>query len=360
MERKVRVAQYGCGKLGAWLMRYAQEKGAELVAAFDMNPALIGKDVCIRTGGEPIGVTISAAADADALFKKLKPDICVIATRSKISELKAIFSVCAANGVNAITTCEEALFPWNSSPDITLELDTLAKNGNCTFSGSGYPDLYWGELITALAGSMVRISKIKGRSSYDVEDYGIALAEGNGAGLSIAKFENTIGKYNELSSEEIKALVEKGDYVPTYMWNQNGWLCRRLGLTVVSQVQRCEPCTYPGDLHSDTLDMTIKSGYTTGMRAIVTTETAEGITLETECIGKVYAPEEFDRNQWELIGEPGTNILVDKPSTFQLACATIINRIPQVIDAAPGYVVTEELPEAVYMVKPMNAYVTKQ
>ena len=26
--------------------------------------------------------------------------------------------------------------------------------------------------------------------------------------------------------------------------------------------------------------------------------TEEGITLETECVGKVYAPEEFDKNEW--------------------------------------------------------------
>ena len=45
MERKVTFVQYGCGKMGKYLMRYGLEKGAELLGAFDMNPALIGKDV---------------------------------------------------------------------------------------------------------------------------------------------------------------------------------------------------------------------------------------------------------------------------------------------------------------------------
>ena len=35
--------------------------------------------------------------------------------------------VFAENGVNAISTCEEAIFPWNSSPEITERLDALAK-----------------------------------------------------------------------------------------------------------------------------------------------------------------------------------------------------------------------------------------
>ena len=37
--------------------------------------------------------------------------------------------------------------------------------------------------------------------------------------------------------------------------------------------------------------MTVKAGDATGMSAIVTTETEEGITLETQCLGYVYGPE---------------------------------------------------------------------
>ena len=33
--------------------------------------------------------------------------------------------------------------------------------------------------------------------------------------------------------------------------------------------------------------MVVKAGDATGMRAIVTTETEEGITFETECVGKI-------------------------------------------------------------------------
>ena len=45
MERKVRVAQYGAGRMSRWLMRYVLEHEGELVAAFCRNPSHIGKDV---------------------------------------------------------------------------------------------------------------------------------------------------------------------------------------------------------------------------------------------------------------------------------------------------------------------------
>ena len=93
------------------------------------------------------------------------------------------------------------------------------------------------------------------------------------------------------------------------------------------------------------------------MSAVVTTETEEGITIESECIGKVYAPDEYDKNEWTIYGEPETTIVVAKPATVELTCASIVNRIPDVLNAEPGYVTTEKMGELQYRVKPLNEYV---
>jgi 4-hydroxy-tetrahydrodipicolinate reductase len=81
------------------------------------------------------------------------------------------------------------------------------------------------------------------------------------------------------------------------------------------------------------------------MSAVVTTETEEGIIIESECIGKVYAPDEYDKNIWTVEGEPTTTITVEKPETVELTCGTIINRIQDVLNAEPGYVTTEKFGE---------------
>ena len=265
--------------------------------------------------------------------------------------------LCAELGINAITTCEEAFYPINSNPELTKKIDELAKKNNCTITGSGYQDIYWGQLVSSIAGSTQTIKKIKGSSSYNVEEYGIALAKAHGAGLDLATFEKEVASSDNISNEARQELINKGEFLPSYMWNVNGWLCSKLGLTPISQVQKCVPQTYKEDIFSSTLNMTVKAGDATGMSAVVTTETKEGITLETECIGKVYSKEDFDKNEWTIEGEPNTTIVVERPSTVELTCASIVNRLPDVINARAGYVPTEEISELQFKVKPLNEYV---
>ena len=357
MDRKIKVVQYGVGKMSVYTMRYVLEKGCEIVGAVDINPNVIGKDIGEVLGIENKGVKVVSAEDAKSMMEQTKPDICVVTTMSLIKEVEDALMLCAQLGINAITTCEEAFFPANSNPTITKKLDELAKQNNCTITGSGYQDIYWGQLISSIAGSTQKITKIKGSSSYNVEEYGIALAKAHGAGLTLEDFEKEVASVDKISDEARQELINKGDYLPSYMWNVNGWLCEKLGLTVKSQTQKCIPQTYKEDLFSSTLNMTIKAGDATGMSAVVTTETEEGITIESECIGKVYSKEDYDKNEWTILGEPETTIVVARPATVELTCASITNRIPDVINAKAGYVPTEQIGELNFKIKPLNEYV---
>lgn len=343
MERKIKAVQYGVGKMSIFTMRYMLEKGVEIVGAIDINPEVIGKDIGEVMGTANTGVKVTDAKDARTMLSEVKPDICIVTTRSLIAEVDEPLMMCAELGINAITTCEEAFYAQNSNPTVVKRIDETAKKNNCTITGTGYQDIYWGQLITSIAGSTQKITKIKGSSSYNVEEYGIALAEAHGAGLSLDEFDKKIAALDRIPAEERQKMIDEGSYLPSYMWNVNGWLCSKLGLTVKSQTQKCVPQTYDVDIFSSTLNMTIRAGDATGMSAVVTTETEEGITVESECIGKVYAPDEFDRNVWTVEGEPTTTITVEKPATVELTCATVVNRIPDTINAPAGYVTTEKM-----------------
>ena len=357
MDRKIKVVQYGAGKMSVYTMRYVYEKGGEIVGAIDLNPNVIGKDIGEIMGTENKGVKVVSIEEAENMMKQTKPDIAIVTTMSLISEVEDALMLCAKLGINAITTCEEAFYPMNSNPAVTKRLDEMAKQTGCTITGSGYQDIYWGQLISSIAGSTQTIKKIKGSSSYNVEDYGIALAKAHGAGLTLDEFDKQVASVDRISNEERQAMIEKGEYLPSYMWNVNGWLCDKLGLTVKSQTQKTVPQTYKEDIYSETLGMNVKAGDATGMSAVVTTETEEGITIESECIGKVYSKEDFDKNEWTIIGEPETTLVINRPATVELTCASVVNRIPDVINSKSGYVPTEEMGELKYRIKPLNTYV---
>jgi len=345
MDKKLRVVQYGVGKMSLYTMRYVYEKGGEIVGAIDVNPNVIGKDIGEILGCENKGVTVTSAEKAEAMLKEVKPDIAIVTTMSLLSDLEEPLMLCARLGINAITTCEEAFYPMNSNPGLTKKIDELAKQNNCTITGSGYQDIYWGQLITSIAGSTQKITKIKGSSSYNVEEYGIALAEAHGAGLSLEEFEEKVAAPDKISPEERQKIIESGEFLPSYMWNVNGWLCDKLGLTVKSQVQKCVPHTHTEDIVSSTLGMTVKAGMATGMSAVVTTETEEGITIESECIGKVYSNQDYDKNEWTVEGEPTTTLVISRPNTVELTCASIVNRLPDVMNSAAGYITTDKIGE---------------
>ncbi len=358
MNRKVRVVQFGTGKMAVYTMRYVEEKGGEIVGAIDVNPDVIGKDIGQVMKTENKGVTVTALENAEEMLKQVKPDIAIVTTMSLIADVRDALMLCARLGINAITTCEEAFYPANSNPTITKELDDMAKQTGCTITGSGYQDIYWGQLISSIAGSTHKITKIQGSSSYNVEDYGIALARAHGAGLTLQEFDEQVASVDRISNEERQKVIESGKYLPSYMWNVNGWLCDKLGLTVESQTQKTVPQIYKEDIYSTTLGMTVKAGDATGMNAVVTTTTKEGVTLETQCIGKVYSKEDFDKNEWTIYGEPDTTIVVSRPSTVELTCASVVNRIPDVINSEAGYITTDKFGELNYRVKPLNEYVT--
>lgn len=347
---KIKVFQIGCGKMSKYIMRYIYEKNGEIVGAVDISEQVIGKDIGEIMETPDKNIIIEDIKKLDALLKVAKPNVAIITTMSFLNDIEEEIRICIKNGVNVLTTCEEAFYPQNSNPELYKELDALAKAFQVTITGCGYQDIFWGNMVTSICASTHKITKIKGVSSYNVEDYGIALAKAHGAGLEKKEFENTIAITNHMSEEERIRLIKNKEFFPSYMWNVVGWLTSKLHLNIQKIEQVCTPIITEEDITSDTLNMTIKKGNVRGMNACVTAMTKEDIILEIECIGKVYTKDEEDLNEWTIYGEPTTKVLNESPCTVELTCADIINRIPQIIQMKSGFIPTCEYPEPMYII----------
>ena len=324
-----RIVIYGVGAMGSLIARMILEKDGEIVGAIGRSPEKVGRDLGdIAELGRETGVILGG--DADAVLAETKPDLVVLTVASYMEDNEPHVRRCLEAGANVITLSEELLCSWDTSPAETAALDALARDKGVTLTATGHQDGYWVSLIGAFMGTAHTIDEVRGEASWNVDDFGPELARDQQVGTTVAEFD----AWNSSGAER----------PPTFGRTSLHALARLAGLTIATSTTETKPTVTETPLECKALEITVEPGHVIGFTDIDTVTTEEGVTLVLEMTGKVYAPGESDHNTWTITGEPTLTLVNDTLPTHLTTCSTLVNRIPDVIAADPGYQTLDRLP----------------
>ncbi|HET6509113.1 MAG TPA: hypothetical protein VFG42_20125 [Baekduia sp.] len=325
--RPVRVVVYGVGEMGLLLTRMLVDKGATVAGAVGRSPAKVGRDLGELAGlGRDLGVRVTD--DPEALLARCDADVAVMAVSSSIAAMASHFRVCLAHGVDVITLEEECFHPWRSSPSLAADLDALARDRGATLMASGMQDVFWSRLPVSLMASAHVIRRVRGRSTWRADEYGPEVAE-----------------HLHIGGDPAAATAAlPGEWGPMVGRSALEALAALAGLTPTGFEGRLAPVVAATEIRSQSLEVTIPPGAVSGVSEIVRVPTAEGIDLELEMSGLVLAPDERPVNAWWIDGEPSLQLLNDDFPGRMVTCATVVNRVPDVLAAPPGLVTVDRLP----------------
>jgi len=326
--------------MGSIATRLMLENGVDIVGAIARSPEKVGRDLG-DVAGLGFQTNVVVEDDAQRVLAGRAADIAVVTVSSYMTDMFDHLRVCAESGVNAVTLSEEALYPWNTSPAETARLDKLAKANGVTITGTGHQDVYWLNLVSLMMGTAHRISSVVGRASWNVDDYGPEVARDQRVGDT---------------PEEFNRFLKDADRPPTFGRNTLDALVADTGLRVAAIENSTRPEIAGTDMQCHTLGLTVPAGRVIGFTDIDTIRTVEGLTFTFEMTGSVYKHGQGDINDWEIHGEPNLRVVNPIVPTQMTTCTQLVNRIPDVINAAPGFVTVDRLPQLKYRAFPLGSY----
>jgi hypothetical protein len=342
--RRIKAIVYGVGAMNSVATRMMIEKGVDIVGALARSPEKVGKDLGdVASLGYQTGVIVED--DPDRVLSAREADIAVIAVASYMSDMYEHLRRCAEHGVNAVTISEEALYPWNTAPMQTAELDKLARQNGVTITGTGHQDTYWVNLVSLVLGTSHRIETVTGRASWNVDDYGPEVAKDQRVDTTVEDFDRWLAE---------------ADRPPSFGRNTLGALVEDLGVTAAEVTSTTRPEVADQLVTSSALGLTVEPGRVVGFTDVDTVLTHEGMTLTFEMTGRLYKPGEADINDWTVTGEPELHLSNPAVPTGVTTVTQLVNRIPDVINAPPGFVTIEKLPRLRYRTYPLGAYVRER
>jgi len=343
LENEIKVLLIGFGPMGRRIAKgILEKKGMKVVGAVDIAKDLVGKDLGeLLELGKNLGVTVTD--DTEGLLSRVKADIAVIATRSYLKDVYPQIALCVKNAINVISTCEELSYPYYKHPELSSEIDELAKKYGVTVLGTGInPGYLMDTLPITLTGACQYVESIKVTRMMDSSKRRIPYQKKIGTGLSPEEFRKMI---DEKKITGHVGLVESIAMIAATL----GWK--------LDEIKEFPPEPVIAEKEIVTSYTTVKPGYVAGLKSI-----AHGIkngkpVIILEFISHAAVEEEYDAVSIE--GAPKIHEKIAGGVHGDLGTvAVIVNMIPKVLNAEPGLVTMKDLPLPSAVTEDLRVYLS--
>ncbi|MDM8533355.1 2,4-diaminopentanoate dehydrogenase [Clostridiaceae bacterium HSG29] len=334
MEQNVRVAIWGFGAMGSGMAKMlATKKGVEIVAVCDMHPDRIEKDMYDVLGierGNRKSVIINP--NVEEIIREGVADICLVATDSYTAKAFPKLKYVMEQKINVISTAEEMAYPKAQEPELTVELDKIAKANGVSVLGTGInPGLIMDLLVTVLTGCMTDVTHVEAKRVNSLSPFGHAVMEEQGVGITL---------------DEFNAGVEDGTLAGHVGFAESiNMIGDAIGWPVEKFEQQMKPIV-------TTVDRTSPYGFAAAGNVAGVNMTGQGYVDGEVKIDMVHPqqiePEMEGTHTGDYIvlkGSPEVNMSIKPEVDGGLGTiAMCVNMIPQVINAHPGLKTMLDLP----------------
>ena len=330
---RIKVIIWGFGAMGRGMAQMLlMKKGVEIVGICDVNPGMIGRnflEILDVTSDHP---KVYVSDKIDLLLQNQKADIVLLCTDSFVKGAFEKIKKIVTYKVNVISTAEEMAYPMAAEPELSKQIDHLAKAFGVTVLGTGInPGFIMDLLVVALTGTMVDVKYIEAKRINSLSPFGPTVMHEQGVGISLDEYHHR---------------VAEGELAGHVGFNESvHMISDALGVKLDEFTQQMAPIVTNVDRVSTYGEA--KAGHLAGINM-----TGQGLVNGDVFINMIHPQQiepEVEGTQTgdyiTLKGTPNINMSITPEINGGIGTiAMCVNMIPHVINAKPGLKTMIDLP----------------
>ncbi|MFW9970304.1 MAG: hypothetical protein ACFFDF_08900 [Candidatus Odinarchaeota archaeon] len=330
MKEKFTVIQVGFGPMGQLITELLlKRKNVNLKGVIDIDPMFTGKNLRNFFDIEE-KKNLIIQSNLKTIISKGKVDCVIIATSSSLEKITPIIIEAVQSGCNVISLCEELSYPFHYYPEISKELDQLAKLQTVSIIGTGINPGYLMDLLPiVLTAPSQSVESIKVTRMMNSGKRRVPFQRKIGTGLTKKEFEQKIRNKDIMGHVGLIQSIQM--------------IASALGIDYDEILEfPPEPITSDKEFISSYGEK-IPKGNVCGLKSKAVAKRASKEIILLDFVAYAGEHEEFDSVLIE--GNPNIHQKIIGGIHGDIGTAAIVvNLIPTVIKAKPGLLTMKDLP----------------